>query len=275
MYGFAHQAYFGFRFLAEKRPGFWKEVLDAKTASSIQEVGRACSQPRAMAKAGYGAAGLMTWLVKSNVALQVIAAKQHRRYPDSNRPSSEDRRMIFLAIAVAAGIWEREFSTALRILAEAGLGPESMAEEVHRFDRLEEKAKLSSLVWAEPVENYCYPVIDGKWEPTRKLPCKVPADCRGGFIIHGYGSDGPQSTYSPTLPPELLESLEPLVKEGLALPRRSMTSGPLPRKTCAPNSVRCRCGAEISAQSKELALQALAEHERLVHGTKRGPSRCR
>ncbi len=206
IYGFAHQAYFGFRFLAENKPKFWKQILDANTASAIQEVGKACSQPGAMAKAGFGAQGLMKWLAKPQVAAQVIEAKRHRRYPASSRPSSEDRRMIFLAIAAAAGIWEREFSTVLRILAEAKLGIDYMGDDVHRFDRMIRYAKENSMIWAEPLGNYLLSLPDGKVVQLGKLPCEVPRGCRTGFIIFGYGPNGEEATYSPTLPVELFPS---------------------------------------------------------------------
>ena len=163
-----------------------------------------------MAGAGYGAAGQMERLRKKGVANQILAAKKHRRYPKSNRPSSHDRRMIFLAIAVAAGVWESEFNTALRKLAQAGLGIRHMTREVHRFDHLIENMRARSIVWAEPVENYFVPLTssDEKLELMRELPCKLPPDWRGGFIIHGVGPSGPQSTFSRTLPPELRKALE-------------------------------------------------------------------
>ena len=160
-----------------------------------------------MVGAGFGAAGLMTHLENENVALQVLAAKNHRRYPDSERPSSVDRRMIFLAVAVAAGIWEIEFSTALRKLAQAGLGTQYMARDVHRFDRLREHVKRDSIVFAEPVENYFYQSANGQWLQARDLPCRVPKNFRGGFIIHGYGPNGPQATFSRTLPLALREQM--------------------------------------------------------------------
>jgi len=267
IYGFAHQAYWGFRFLAERRKTFWKQILKAKTARSIQEVGRACSQSGAMTKAGYGAAGLMTWLTERRVAVQVLKAKQHRHYPDSERPSSEDRRMIFLGIAVAAGIWGIEYSTALRKLAEAGLGLEYLAQRVHAFDNLKVNMRQRSLVFAEPVENYFYRLPNGKWQLIRELPCDVPVDFQGGFIMYGYTASGPQSTFSPTLPLELVDSGSQLQK-GPQL-AETMASSPPSGKRCAPNSVKCRCGAKISAQTRKLAIQALAEHKRIVHGTRR------
>jgi hypothetical protein len=205
VYVFAHQAYWGFRFLAKWRKTFWKQILDAKTVRSIQEVGRACSQAHAMANAGYGAAGLMTWLTKREVALQVLNAKDHRRYPNSERASSEDRRMIFLGIAVAAGVWGIKYSTALRKLPQAGLGAEYMAREVHDFDKIVEYMKKNSIVSAESIGNYFYRLSDGRLVQTDKFPCNVPANCFEGYIIHGYDPEGrPLSTYSPTLPPELI-----------------------------------------------------------------------
>jgi hypothetical protein len=229
-----------------------------------------CSQPGIMAGAGYGSAGLMTWLSKRNVARQVLVAKGHRRYPNSERPSSQDRRMIFLAVAVAAGVWGLRYSTALRKLAEAGLGLNYMAREVHRSDRTIEEMKLRSLVWAESVENYFYRLPNRKWRAMRELPCPVPAHFQGGFIIHGFGPNGPQSTFSRTLPRELADPPSALQKERAVV--ETMTSSPPPRKTCAPNSVRCRCGAEISAKTRKLALQALVEHKRLFHGSTRNSS---
>ena len=161
-----------------------------------------------MTGAGYGAAGQMERLREKIVAKEVLAAKKHRRYPKSNRPSSEDRRMIFLAIAVAAAVWEIDYETALRKLAQAKMGIRHMAREVHRTDRLLENMRARSIVWAEPVGNYFFPSPNGKWELARELPCKVPADWQGGFIMHGVGPSGPQSTFSRTLPLELGEALE-------------------------------------------------------------------
>ena len=112
--------------------------------------------------------------------------------------------MIFLAIAVAAGIWEREFSTVLRILAEANLGIDYMSRDVHRFDQMEAYVKQNSIVWAEPLGNYLLRLPGRKVLQMRELPCKVPSNCRKGFIIFGYGPSGLEATYSPTLPTDLL-----------------------------------------------------------------------
>ena len=203
LYTFAHQAYWGCRFLAGKRKTLWERVLAARTPADIRDVGRICSRPRIMAGAGYGAAGLMTWLEERRVATQVLAAKKHRRYPSSSRPSSADRRMMFLGISVAAGVFEIEFSTALRKLAQAGLGPHHMVRDVHRFDHFRENMKLNAFVWAEPVENFFFPLANGKWDQMRDLPCKVPGNFRGGFIIYGFGPNGETATFSRTLPLEL------------------------------------------------------------------------
>lgn len=210
LYSFAHQAYWGFRFLAEKRGILWRKVLAATTIAQVTRVGRACWRPAVLARAGYGAAGQMERLREKPVAMQVLAAKSHRRYPRSNRPSSEDRRMIFLGIALAAAVWEIDFETALRKLAEAKRGIRHMVKEVHRYDRFMENVRVRSIVWAEPAGNYFFPEPspDGKWELMQELPCKVPDDWQGGFIIHGIGPSGPQSTFSRTLPLELQEWLE-------------------------------------------------------------------
>jgi len=203
LYTFAHQAYWGFRFLAEKRAALWKRVLLARTVPQVTEVGKICSRPLIMTGAGYGAAGLMTWLANEKAAVQVLAAKKHRRYPRSKRPSSEDRKMIFLGISVAAGVFGIEFSTALRKLAQAGLGPHHMVREVHRFDQFLEHMRRNAFVWAEPVENFFFPLANGKWDQMRDLPCKVPGNFRGGFIIYGFGPNGESATFSRTLPLEL------------------------------------------------------------------------
>jgi hypothetical protein len=155
-----------------------------------------------MAGAGYGAAGLMTWLAKRQVALQVLNVKKHRRYPDSDQPSSNDRRMMFLGIAVSAGVWGIKHSTALRKLAEAGVGLERMAREVHRMDNLQEIMK--DYVWAEPAESYFVRSPKRGWVQIGKLPCKVPAKWQGGYIIWGHGQSGFHATFSRTLPRELL-----------------------------------------------------------------------
>ncbi|MGB6484860.1 MAG: hypothetical protein WBE86_15345 [Candidatus Acidiferrales bacterium] len=147
----------------------------------------------------------MTWLKNSNVATQILAAKNHRRYPRSERPSSRDRRMIFLGIAVAAGVFEIEFSTALRKLAQSGYGEKFINQEVHNWDRIEQRFKENALVWAEPISNYCVPMPDGGWQLRESLPCRVPkAQYHGGYIIHGFLSDGRVgSRFSKTLPAEL------------------------------------------------------------------------
>jgi len=210
IYAFAHQAYWGFRFLAEKRGILWQKVLAATTLAQITRIGRVCARPRVMAGAGYGAIGQMERLREKEVANQVLTAKKHRRYPSSNRPSSQDRRMIFLAIAVAAGVWEIDYKTALRKLTEAKLGIRHLTKEVHRSDHLMENMRAGSIVWAEPVENYFLPVSspNTEWELKQELPCKVPSHWQGGFIIHGVGPSGSQSTFSRTLPLELREVLK-------------------------------------------------------------------
>ena len=227
-----------------------------------------------MAGAGYGAHGSMTWLKNRNVARQILAAKAHRRYPGSERPSSQDGRMIFLGIAVAAGAWKVEFSTALRKLATSKLGQRHLANEVHRWERIEESIRLKAVVWAEPVENYFIPSGAGKWEQAQTLPCSIPENFQGGFIIHGYGPDGPQSTFSPTLPPELLDSLPPVQRTASTAGKKTSGKVHYSKMKPDPNVVRCGCGATISAQSRKLALQTLAEHKRMVHGT-RLPSRTK
>lgn len=117
--------------------------------------------------------------------------------------------MIFLGIAVAAGGFEIKFSTALRKLAQSGYGEKFFGQKVHNWDRIEETMKGSGFVCAEPVENYVWPAEDGDWMELEKLPCAIPKDFHGGFIIHGYTPDGQfRSVFSKTLPVELSKSLE-------------------------------------------------------------------
>ncbi len=211
IFTFAHQAYFGFQFLSRNREPLWIKLLLAKQIREIQELGKECVKPNIMAGAGYGAKGLMTWLTKQNVAIQILAAKNHRRYPRSRRPSSRDRRMLFLAIAVAAGVFDRKFSTTLRKLAEAGYGERYLSQRVHNWDRIEQQLKERGVVWAEPILNYCDPMPVGGWQLKEDLPCSVPKDCyHGGYIIHGFLADGRvASRFSRTLPTELRDVTNP------------------------------------------------------------------
>jgi hypothetical protein len=206
LYAFAHQAYWGFRFLREEKKSLWNNVKKAESASEIRRIGVICAAPNTMRGASYGAAGAMTWLENGNVACQIVAAKRHRRYPNSNRPTSEDRRMIFLGIAVAAGVFRLSFNTALRKLAEAKLGPEHIVEEVHGIDRLNEFVKSGAMVWAEPVGNYFWRLPNGEWTPLHDLPCDVPTNWQGGYFIFGIGPSGLQTSFSRTLPSELAEN---------------------------------------------------------------------
>ena len=111
---------------------------------------------------------------------------------------------MFLGVSVAAGVFGIEFSTAQRKLAEAGLGAHHMEQEVHRFDRFTENMKREAFVWAEPIENFFFPLSDGKWHQMRDVPCQIPTDFQGGFIIYGYDPSGkPGAAFSRTLPLEL------------------------------------------------------------------------
>lgn len=206
IYSFAHQAYWGFRFLSTERKSLLDKILLAKDSREVQEVGEECSKLGVMAGAGYGARGLMTWLKNSNVATQVLLAKNHRRYPRSERPSSQDRRMIFLGIAVAAGVFEIKFSTALRKLAQSGRGERRLNQEVHNWDRIEQRLRETASVWAEPILNFCDHWPDGSWRLRKNLPCPVPQDYHGGYIIHGFLPDGRSAShFSRTLPTELAD----------------------------------------------------------------------
>lgn len=268
---FAHQAYWGFRFLAQKRQELWEKILLAETSKQVREVGKKCAQPGVMTGAGYGAAGAMTYLQDGKVALQVLSAKHHRRYPKSDRPTSEDRRMIFLGVAVAAGIFELTIGTALRKLAESNLGIEVLSNEVHTFDQYKEMVEKGGYVMAEPVTNYLLPLSKKKFFVKGDLPCDIPADCAGGYIIHGYLNGRPLAKFSRTLPTELANSPEAQYKEVKKL--RTMRPTVVAQVTHAPNQVVCKCGAYIVGPTRRAALQVLAEHKRVVHGRKKQTSR--
>lgn len=200
LYAFAHQAYWGFRYLREHEQSSWLAVKTARNVSEIQEIGNKCAARNAMPDAGYGVIGAMTWLRREYVAQEILNAKKHSEYPKSNRPSSEDRRMIFLGVATAAGIFELKIATALRKLAEAGQGLENISEDVHAFDRLKEMLRAKSLTWAEPVANYFWPSPNGGWILLRDLPCEVPTDWQGGYFIFGIQEGECRATFSRTLP---------------------------------------------------------------------------
>jgi hypothetical protein len=217
-----------------------------------------------MPGAGYGAIGAMTWLARDYVAQQILNAKKHGEYPKSNRPSSEDRRMIFLGIATAAGIFELRVGTALRKLAEAGLGLERLSEDVHQWDVFKEIVRAKSFTWAESVANYFWLNRKGEWIQLRDLPCEIPEDWYGGYFVYGITDAGQQVVFSRGLPIELQSALKPQV----VVRTKSRRVDLPPPVTLPPNQVVCECGATIAAQTREQALKGLAEHKKIVHKTK-------
>lgn len=265
LHAFAQQAYWGFRFLQENNALLWKRIKKAADTSEIRDIGAACATPGAMLGAGYGAEGAMTWLQNGNVAFQIVEAKRHRRYPkSSNRPSSEDRRMIFLGIAVAAGVFGISVGTGLRKLAEANLGLESLSKQVHSLDGFKEIVERNAYLMAEPIGNYLLPLGDGTYIRQNDLPCEIPDDCVDGYIIHGYVNGRPVAQFSRTLPAELADSPEAQgkveVSENPVLKPANLLTTPL-----SENQVVCVCGATIAAGDTETALKALADHKRRVH----------
>ena len=262
LYAFSHQAYWGFRYLREHKESLWHAIKTTSIVSEIQEIGMLCAGPNAMPGAGYGAIGAMTWLARDYVAREIVAAKNHDQYPSSPRPTSEDRRMIFLGVATAAGIFELSISTALRKLAEAKLGLEKISEHVHRFDQFREMVRSNAFVWAEPVGNYFWRRENGEWMLLHDLPCEVPKNWQGGFIVYGETGSGTLATFSRTLPIGLETFPE---REALPTTEQVANLGP-PTVTQAPDHVVCECGTTIAASDKKTALEALAEHKRVVHG---------
>jgi hypothetical protein len=200
LFAFACQAYWGFRHLREHKKSLWHVIKTARIESEIQEIGVLCAGRNAMPGAGYGAIGAMTWLARDYVAREIVAAKNHNQYPSSQRPTSEDRRMIFLGVATAAGIFELSIGTTLRKLAEVKLGLEKISEHVHRFDQFREMVISNAFVWAEPVSNFFWRRPNGEWIPLHELPCDVPKNWQGGFIVYGQTDSGTVATFSRTLP---------------------------------------------------------------------------
>jgi hypothetical protein len=168
--------------------------------------------------------------------------------------------MVFLGVATAAGIFELSISTALRKLAEAGQGLEKISEHVHRFDRFEERVRADSFIWSESIANYFWPLPNGEWRLLRDLPCKVPTDWQGGYIVYGYTDTGLQAAFVRALPIELESAPEP---QGTAHVQNFDTD--LPPVAEASNHVTCECGATIAAKTRRQALRALAEHKRILH----------
>ena len=121
--------------------------------------------------------------------------------------SGASRFLLFLwaptSVATAAGIFELSIGTALRKLAEAKLGLEKISEHVHRFDQSREMVISNAFVWAEPVSNYFCCEPDGGCTLLEPLPCEVPDDWQGGYILYGYGPSGFEVSFSRTLPAEL------------------------------------------------------------------------
>jgi hypothetical protein len=265
LYAFAHQAYWGFRYLREHQEPLWLVIKAATSVSEIQKIGEKCSAPNAMPGSGYGAIGAMTWLARDYVAQEVLNAKKHRDYPKSDRPSSEDRRMFFLGIAISAGIFELKLGTALRKLAEADLGSEKLSVDVHRYDLFREKVRTESLIWAESVAHYFWLNANGEWMQLDDLPCEVPKDWHGGYFLYGITDTGLKVVFVRKLPIELEERApKPRVAVRTKIRRaKSSTPAALP-----PNHVICKCGATIAAKTREQALKALVEHQKIVHKTR-------
>ena len=264
LYAFAHQAYWGFRYLREHKQPLWLAVKRATTASEIQQIGEKCAWRGEMSGAGYGAIGAMTWLMRDYVAQEILNAKKRPQYPKSDRPSSEDRRMIFLGVATAAGIFELKTATVLRKLAEAWRGLVNISVDVHRFDVFKEKLRAKSFTWAESVANYFWLNRKGEWIQLRDLPCEIPEDWYGGYFVYGITDAGEQVVFSRGLPIELQSALKPQV----VVRTKSRHADLPPPVTLPPNQVVCECGATIAAQTREQALKALAEHKKTVHKTK-------
>lgn len=82
-------------YLSEKR--IWLKLLSAKT---VREVRKACRGSRYWARAGAKIQDVRAYYLLTRVcdlALALLAAKQDRRFPKSERPTSKEKRLRFLA----------------------------------------------------------------------------------------------------------------------------------------------------------------------------------
>ena len=94
-------------------PQTWDALLDAST---IEEVQASCQASPWWLNPKYGGGPGSPYPGLPALASALLKAKAHLRYPRSNRPTSEESRMWFLAIALAAETWEISLGTAINLL---------------------------------------------------------------------------------------------------------------------------------------------------------------
>jgi hypothetical protein len=83
-------------------PDTWEALLNAKTVQDIQE---ACEHSPWWLNPKYGGGPGSPYPALPALAKPFLEAKDHARYPRSTRPTSDESRMWFLAIALAANTW--------------------------------------------------------------------------------------------------------------------------------------------------------------------------
>jgi hypothetical protein len=93
-------------------PETWDALLGAKT---IEDVQTACQNSPWWLNPKYGGGPGSPYPSLPALASAFLKAKRNRRYPSSKRPTSEESRMWFLAIALAAETWGISLGRALNL----------------------------------------------------------------------------------------------------------------------------------------------------------------
>ncbi len=97
-------------------PDTWEALLNAKTVQDVQD---ACQHSPWWLNPKYGGGPGSPYPGLPALANSFLDAKDHPRYPRSKRPTSEESRMWFLAIALAAETWEIGLGRAINLLQTA------------------------------------------------------------------------------------------------------------------------------------------------------------
>ncbi|MBZ5660324.1 MAG: hypothetical protein LAO08_07930 [Acidobacteriia bacterium] len=97
-------------------PDVWEALLNARTAQDVQN---ACQRSTWWLNPKYGGGPGSPYPGLPALANSFLEAKDHTRYPRSKRPTSEESRMWFLAIALAAETWEIGLGRAINLLQTA------------------------------------------------------------------------------------------------------------------------------------------------------------
>jgi len=99
-------------------PQTLNRLLNARTR---QDVIYACEQSSWWLHPRYGGGPGSPFPPLPKLALAFLRAKRHPRYPSANRPSSEEKRLWFLSVALAAKTWKTSIGRAINLLQESSL----------------------------------------------------------------------------------------------------------------------------------------------------------